>query len=504
MALILVLLTLLLLSAIGMGMMFMADTETTVNTNYHDIQLAFFAMRGGLEEVRDRARSNSAAPLTLPTTMPGNAGSILYLINPAGVADVVDPQNMASAYPDDEYCHESFTGLVLANPGVGVPCTVGPPLADVAPYVNSVSPNNGTASALKFKWARVTLKQNGTFPNSVVDATKPLADQVCWQTANNQEVPLSVIGVYADCKAAQDAGKDASPVYIVTSLAVTPQGSRRMGQYEVGGLTISPPGGSLELDGPGATFTPRPSSKNYFTSGIDTGGAGYAATGGPGACATPAGGLVPGVATGDAAGVASIDASLTANPNRSSNYTGAGGTPSVVNAGAGGTNQFSGTWATPATLDALVASISNMADVAYTCGIGAPCSPAGGVVGTNAAPQITYVNGDFNMGAGSGAGVLVVTGTLSFTGNASFNGLILVIGQGAISESGGGNGGFNGSVFVARTQSATAPYSELGALGAPTFSWNGGGTSFIQYNSCWASVGNKMSYNAIAMREEMY
>ena len=96
------------------------------------------------------------------------------------------------------------------------------------------------------------------------------------------------------------------------------------------------------------------------------------------------------------------------------------------------------------------------------------------------------------------------SGTLSFNGNATFNGLILVIGQGIVTESGGGSGGFNGSVFVAKTRNSVAPYAELPVLGTPTFNWNGGGHSFIQYNSCWSKVGSKMRYSIIAMREEMY
>src|SRR6266436_8555869 len=127
MALLLVLLTLLLLSAIGLGMMYMSDTETSVNSNYRDTQLSFFAMRAGLEEARDRMRSNSIAPLTLPTAMPGAANSILYLINPTGASDAVDPKNTANTYFDDEFCHEAFSGLSLSSPGTGVRCTVAPP-----------------------------------------------------------------------------------------------------------------------------------------------------------------------------------------------------------------------------------------------------------------------------------------------------------------------------------------------------------------------------------------
>jgi len=503
MALLLVLLTLLLLSAIGLGMMYMSDTETSVNSNYRDTQLSFFAMRAGLEEVRDRMRSNSIAPLTLPTAMPGAANSIVYVINPAGAADVVDPKNMASAYADDEFCQENFSGLTSGT--LGVPCTAGPPSASVAAYVNSFSPNTNTAAALKFKWVRITLKQNATIPGAKVDGTQPDGTQVCFQTAANQEIPLSLIpgGPYASCSAAQAAGKDASPVYVAVSLAVTPQGSRRVGQYEIAGLSFTPPGGALGLDGPNASFAPRPSSSQYFINGNDSGAAGYASSGGTGTCNPSGPSTVPAISTWDAAGATAITTTITGNPNRSSQYTGSGSTPSVANAGSTGTGQYGGAWSSPSQLDALVNSLANVADVAYSCGIGTPCSPSG-AVGTNANPQITYVSGDFNYGDASGAGVLVVTGTLSFTGNASFNGLVLVIGQGIVNESGGGNGGFNGTVFVAKTQSATSPYAELATLGSPLYSWNGGGNSDIQYNSCWANIGNTLHYSVIAMREEMY
>jgi hypothetical protein len=503
MALLLVLLTLLLLTAIGLGMMYMSDTETSVNSNYRDTQLAFFAMRAGLEETRDRMRSNSIAPLTLPTTMPGAANSIVYVINPAGPADVVDPKNMASAYADDEFCQQNFVGLPSGT--LGVPCTVGPPSASVAAYVNSFSPNTNTAAALKYKWARLTLKQNATILGAKVDGTQADDKQVCFQTAANQEIPLSLIpgGPYASCDAAQTSGQDASPVYILTSLAVTPQGSRRIGQYEVAGMSFTPPPAALGLDGPAAVFSPRPSSNVWFANGNDTGVAGYTASGGTGTCTPSAIAQVPGVGAGDATGVTTIDTAITQNPNRSANYIGAGGAPSVVNQGSTGTGQWGGQWSSPSQLDSLVNTLANAADVTYSCGIGAACSPSG-AVGTNANPQITYVDGDFNYGSTSGAGVLVVTGTLFLTGNASFNGLILVIGQGTVSESGGGNANFNGTVFLAKTHSSTPPYPELATLDSPLFSWNGGGGATVQYNSCWANVGNKLRYGVIATREEMY
>lgn len=509
MALVTVLLLLLLVTAIGLGMVFMANTETAINSNYRDSQLAFFAMRAGLEEVRDRARSNSPWPITPPTAMPGSANSILYLTNPAGGTDVVDPVNSANAYFDDELCHETFSGMPLNNPGTGVPCTQGAPSGSVSTYVASISPNTNTASALKFKWARVTLKQNGSFANgnvpAYVDPSQSASAQVCYQGLSGQQIPVTLIpgGPWASCAAAQQGGQDASPVYVVTSLAITPQGSRRIGQYEIAGLNATAPPVALGLDGPAAVYNPVASSNNIFMNGTDDAN-GYANP--PGCSST--GTTVPAVAVGDNTGVANITGGLAGPPNRSSNYTGCTntaspctqGSPSVVNASS---TSFSGEWSTPAQLDNMVQALANVADTTYSCGIGAGCSPSGNV-GTDANPQITYVNGDFNYGNASGAGVLIVTGTLSFSGNAKFDGLILVIGQGQMSESGGGNGGFNGSVFLAKTHSSTSPYPELSTLGTPVIGWNGGGNSFIQYNSCWAKVGSGTRYYPIATREEMY
>jgi hypothetical protein len=480
----------------------MTDTETLINANYKDTQVSFFAMRAGLEEMRDRMRSNSIAPVTLPAAMPGAANSLLYITNPSSAADVVDPQNAGNAYFDDEFCHESFAGLALSNPGATVPCPAAsaPPAGSIAPYVASFSPHTNTAASLKYKWVRLTLKQNGTFPNALVDSTQPPSAPVCWDSMATEERAITAQG-YASCSAAQAAGLTVTPVYLVTSMAMTPQGSRRIGQYETAALEISPPPSALALDGPAAVFNPAPSSANYFANGHDSGAAGYASSGGTGSC-TPSGpNPVPAVSTGDATGQTNVVGSIPSN--RYGNYTGTGTTPNVVNAGSGGTNQLSGAWSSPSQLNALVNSLADAADVSYSCGIGAPCSPSG-PMGTNANPQITYVNGDFNFGSNSGAGVLIVTGTLSITGQSSFNGLILVIGQGMLTENGGGSGQFNGSVFLARTNSSTYPYAQLSTLGTPVISWNGGGSNGIQYNSCWANIGNTLHYLVLASREEMY
>jgi hypothetical protein len=46
-------------------------------------------------------------------------------------------------------------------------------------------------------------------------------------------------------------------------------------------------------------------------------------------------------------------------------------------------------------------------------------------------------------------------------------------------------------------------FGQLATLGSPILNWSGGGSNFIQYNSCWANFGDSIQYQLIASREEM-
>jgi hypothetical protein len=511
MALLVVLLALMIVSAIGMGMIYTSNTETSINANYRDTQLAYYAMQAGLEEVRDRMRANAPAAITLPTVMPssGSAGSIVYVTNPTGSESIAPWTSTNNPYFDDEFCHESFTTLtgltVPAN--AATPCGSGGAVPSSAvTTVASIAPFTGTSSALSYKWIRITLKQNGTFPNALVapaDASHPLAGQVCWDSANAREIVADSLG-YSSCAFAQNAGYTVAPVYILTSLASTAQGSRRIGQTEVTAVDIMPPPAALAMAGPGASFPTAPNSNNLTINGNNSGSAAYA---GPGACSTTIPSQVAAVSTGDMSGQTTVASNI---PHvRDGNYTGSAptsptgtpATPSVVDEGtdAGGSAQLSGMWSSPQQLNGLVTTIAGMADQTVVCGIGTPCT---GTYGTDANPQVTYVDGDLNLTGG--AGILVVTGTLTANGHPSFDGLILVIGQGIMAFSGGGSGQINGSIFIANTNSRTAPYAQLSTLGSPQMSWSGGGTNAIQYNSCWANWKNNLHYMAVSSRELMF
>jgi Tfp pilus assembly protein PilX len=526
-ALLVALLALLLISAIGMGMMYMSTTETSVNSNYRDTQRAFFSMRAGLEEMRDRIRQDAPIPVTLPNltatnaaNMPSasNAGSIVYILNPSSASDTVSPTVAANTYFDDEFCHETFSAISYTGVVSGVPCnsTQAVPSAAVTTY-NSVMAYNNTSSALYYKWVRITLKQNGTFgTNGQVDPLQPVASEVCWNVNTNSEVAVTALGAYTTCtgpNSAQAAGFLVEPVYIITALAYTPSGSRRMGQYEVAALNVLPPPAALSLAGAGTNFNP-PNSNNTQMDGVDGQGSPPALSG-----CTTTGGSVPGIGTSDLADQVSYAAQVPGG--RTGNYTGTAptypsgvsATPSIVDMGtdADGTGALAN-YTNPGQLNSLVAQIANGADQTLTCNqVNGVTNPAGGTsaqcsgtAGAAATPQVTYVNGDFTLNGG--AGVLVVTGNLSISGGMQFDGLILVVGQGSVLINGGGGGGSSiyGSVFVANTNNRSTPFAQLATLGVPAFTWHGGGDASIYYNSCWAGYGDKLHYFVISSREEMY
>ncbi|HEX3558559.1 MAG TPA: hypothetical protein VHU19_05120 [Pyrinomonadaceae bacterium] len=105
-------------------------------------------------------------------------------------------------------------------------------------------------------------------------------------------------------------------------------------------------------------------------------------------------------------------------------------------------------------------------------------------LGTSASPKFTFIDGDASLS--DGAGLLVVTGTLTMGGNASFSGIILVLGDGGtMTRNGGGNGDILGAIVVAKF-ARTWPASENGQphpFLAPTFDTSGGGASTVQYDS---------------------
>jgi hypothetical protein len=257
-AMMVALLALVLLAAIGMGLMFMADTENSINNNYRDAQKAYFAARAGAENVRALLAPGgtlNAAANALSMPQPNAKSGVLYVLNPTA-GEAVDPTGAGAApdysiktnpYLDDELCQEQFANFSATLTPMTGPCAGNGHVMLTSDYFSTPAvstadiPGTNGAGALAFKWVRITNKQNlmGTMnPAQSIDASGP-GQQVCYNGTTE------VVTSPGNCGALTPL---ANPVWLLTSLAVTPRvgnnpGSRKMVQMEVA-LTppIVPPG----------------------------------------------------------------------------------------------------------------------------------------------------------------------------------------------------------------------------------------------------------------------
>jgi hypothetical protein len=255
-ALIFAIFTLLLVSALAASLVFMTNTETSVNKNYRAERVSAFGAKSGMEEIRDRMGLPTTDPRSLASLLPGvvagnpvpgvfppAANSVLYLVNEGAAPGSVQPWVAGSAYMDDEMCHD-FAGVQTQQPSPDVRCTTAPPSTvmvageTAAAPITSSYPWAGTKAALTYKWVRVTLKQSGSNQNYPVNSASP-ATQVCW----NGSAEILVNAADGICQDNTDPNfplavppviKSATPVYMITALAVSSTGTtRKMVQAEV-------------------------------------------------------------------------------------------------------------------------------------------------------------------------------------------------------------------------------------------------------------------------------
>jgi Tfp pilus assembly protein PilX len=486
-ALVAALLTLVLIAAITAGMIILSTTETSISANFRDEQTAFFAAKAGMEEVRDRLRNTAPGTLraagVLPTTFVGTPNSVLYILNPAP-GEVVAPWNGGgNNYPDDEICKETTTVACTVNVMTGRSMPTG------AGWYTSTNANGAYAAApvLPWKWARITLKQNNSISQYSTNGNNLSALAVCWNGTNEYADPLYT--------PATGCTPPNLPVYVLTALAVTPTGTRRMVQTELAEdkFPFSSPS-ALTLPGTSGTdvFSGGHSSQ-WGSDGTDHPGCGVATVGPP----------VHGIGVGDGSAGPPLTGDLgnvVNGLNRPNNIIGSGGAPDVANVST--------------TLPPNLSSVSNLqtlvsnlkADVTQPV-LNCPPSSGGcsglsnpGALGNE---QIIYVNGDLILsGNTQGYGILVVTGTLTMKGSTGWNGIVLVVGQGNLQTD--GTVGYNGAVVVAKTLDASG--NPLPALGPSTVSVNGGGGSKggINYSSGCINMANTLStFHVVAIRELM-
>ncbi len=262
-------------------------------------------------------------------------------------------------------------------------------------------------------------------------------------------------------------------VYVITTLAQTSSGARAMSQMEVAGpVTGVNFVSGMALAGPNPNIGSLPDSSGFAVSGHDANSCSET----PVPDLAAMGGFDDPNANPPTNSVNTITSAIPSG--RTGNYTGSGGTPSVTNTYGG----LGDTMSSPTGLKALIdAALAAPGANAYGS------NPGSIAYGTAANPVVDFVDGDLNLGGSvDGYGVLVVTGTLSVSGGFSWHGIVLVIGDGVASFSGGGSGQITGALTVARIWDGFATKNLLSSLGSPTISWSGGGGNGIQYDHCWA------------------
>jgi len=501
-ALLIAIFALMLISVVAIALIVSQGTDSALAGNYRTSISAYYAAVAGLEEARGRLLWKNPDYFDGPTSPnPGfmpMAGvlpamqltDVRYILNPAS-GETVDPTSANPAnYPDTDYGNEMGWQLSAAN----------------VVTINSTYQSASMPGPV-YKWVRINpvteyalnLDVNG---DGVLDRTTPLYYD-----------PARVVGITPTPAPSLILPNPISPTPTavqaleITSLAVLPNGSKRLLQYVVAPLLVStqistqvdpptpplPPGlppntnfpAAVTMDGNGVSYQD-PGTPSYGVSGQD-------------ACSPP-----------NPPPQASVEAIEYTNPadypsiNLMSNQSSYPGYPQVLSGPPPGSygptipsipipsvpTAVRQSWLTPATLDAVVQDITKSADIVIAgpaTGSNMPTWPL-----SNPIPMTVVVNGNLNLTRWNqtGSGLLLVTGTLTYDPESTWSGIVLVIGQGILlwSDRGRGSGGINGAVLVANTRDASG--NLLATLGPASFTGAGGGgrrsssQGGITYSSC--------------------
>jgi Tfp pilus assembly protein PilX len=457
-ALIICLFALMLLSGIGLGMMYMADTESSINRNYRDAQQAYFAAAAGIQEARERLTPTSTTVLAPPTTLPNNGVStgVVYIINYTGsiAASSIQPWNSGNTYFDTEFCHENFSNAgtaLVTNTGPNTPCAA-VPTGTYYTTVNSNSPFLGADSNLPYRWVRVTLKSNKTAVPDTTLGTSYYVNAsgsannvpICWN--GTAELPKPAGYATCDVDPPPDGVTYLKSVYMLTALAITQNGSRRMTQMEVANNPPFLTNAALDTDdfvtvkGSSVTVNGYDNCKCHCIAGKGSAPptctdrvSGAACTGSTYAIfssqtVSTSGG--PALVAGTSPAVAQNQTFPYDVPSLIAKYSSMTGTVNTT----GAPYNISCTAATPpAYPDCGKLNSGTLGTVPSPFPPTDPNNPVGGV------NQITYVPGSFDIQAKtSGAGVLIIDGDLTIHGGLNFYGLIIV--RGVLTFSGSGTG----------------------------------------------------------------
>ncbi len=500
-AMLIAIFALLLISVIAIALIVSSGTETALAKNYRTSTSAYYAGLAGLEEARGRVlwRNANYVNNTIPGYMPASGNpsmalaQVLYILNPAG-DEIVNPTDLSGSnpYADNEYATE-----------FGIPVT-----AATVQTINSVSGAGGVPGP-QYKWVRITAAtEKSLSPPLGLDVNN---DGSIDQVSPLYYDPMHISTISGTAKPGLVTVPTSSAVQAleITALAVIPPNTQKLLQYVVapGTINLSFPS-ALTLDGNNVVYQ-GPTGANsalFFVNGNDNTI--------NRSCTTPVAPSVP--AIGYTAGGADLSKAniMAGTATTPANYTSTappGTTPSVAQV-TPPPGTMPSSMLKPSTLNSLVQTITQSADVVLS-----PVSPATSVMGAqlpssmNASyPMNIVINGDLDLTGwhNAGYGLLLVTGTLIYDPDASWYGIVLVIGKGIVSGVNSGVGRIQGAMFVAQTLDPSNNWSPLPdpALGAasvnfstlnPTVSGVG-----IYYDSCWINTALRPPmYQLLSFRE---
>jgi hypothetical protein len=459
-ALLIAIFALLLIGGVATSLIVMSRTESAVTGNYRASTQAFYAAYAGLEEGRGRMRPGHQQTLDALTGINRGTGvmaanRVVYILNPAA-GEVVNPANLATSNPyrDVQYQTEfgvPVTGAVISN-------------------VNSSSAVFGAAPGMMFKWIRIT----------------PKTERAAGQDIDGNGAINPNTLIFYDGKNQNTTGSGRQ-VLRATVLAVTPEGSRRMAQYDISPvvLNLQLPA-ALTFDGQGAALFPA-NSAVYNVDGNDHAGCGLPASSPP----QPAIGVLT---PADDAAISSTIPKL-----REKNYTGScGTTPCVEDI----SKSLSTNLSDPQELEELLQTIKENATFTHTGDVlYDPTTVPAALKGDVNNPAIAFVDGDLTLtGNITGTGILVVTGKYTASGTVGWKGIVLVVGEGVMEVNGGGSNQYDGAVLLANTKDSSG--NLLPKLGPTLLDWAGGGGNGVYYSSgCINNAQNSASYRVLSFRE---
>jgi hypothetical protein len=473
---------LLLISVVAIALIVASGTESSLAGNYRSATGVYYAALAGLEEGRGRllpknvnSFKNTGAPANFQLS-PLPIGFVNYVLNPGPTEAAA---NILTTYPDTEYDSEF-------GPGKLASATVTTTLSmwDSNPLKTSLN-----LPGPLYKWVRI---------NAVSEQSLNNLDTYPYD-GNFESTP-----VYYDGTHLTDVPSSNPQVLEITALAVLPNGSQKLLQYLTAPapITLPPFLAALTLSGSsadGAAFHAPASNSSYAVKGDDQDcspipvltGAKYRAIG---------------VFTNTDKNTV-INGIPISPPSVRTSYTGLNPAPDVELI----SGSFPASMQTPSQLDALAQAIAQNADVTIPPGpITYPLPTVTGSaltsLGMSSSNLLTVVingNLDISNWSNDGYGLLVVIGKFTYDPDTTWDGIILVVGQGQVDGSHAQNKQINGAMFVAKTRDPAGnllPGPNLGGASVQfADSMQGYG---VRYSNCWIQKAQPTgSYKILSFHE---